>query len=398
MIDFSVYRKLLADPTLARSIAWSFPARLPLGMNSLALVLTTQHVTGNFTSAGAVTACYLTSNALVSPFIGRYIDQNGPGRVVPLCALLSGFVMLLIAFVPGITLPLMITFAILAGASLPPVTSLIRAMWQKANLSDGDRRAALSLDATILEATFMFGPLMVGAFVAFQAPRLACAVSGLVGALGVWRFLHAGGAGKWGRVETHVERHALGPLQSSAFMTLLLVCVCFCAGLSCNELVFTAFTQAIGIPGAVGWLYFVACVSSGLASLMFGTRTFAWPLSRLLSLFALYTAATFAAMALATSFWTMMLLAFLSGAAVGPGIASLYTLAGQYSQSRYITEAMTWMISTLLVGLGIGLALGGWAIDTWGWKWTAVFSAAPAVLAACVACALPALRPTTRQT
>jgi MFS family permease len=206
----------------------------------------------------------------------------------------------------------------------------------------------------------------------------------------VWRFLLAGGVGKWGRVETHVERHVLGPLQSRAFITLLLVCVCFCASLSCNELVFTAFTQAIGLPGAVGWLYFVACVSSAVASLMFGTRTFAWPLSRLLSVFTLYTAATFAMMALATSFWGMMVLAFLSGAAVGPGIASLYTLAGQYSQSRYITEAMTWMISTLLVGLGIGLAMGGWAIDAWGWQWTAVFSAGPAVVAAFIALSLPA--------
>jgi MFS family permease len=389
LIDLTVYRKLLADPALARTIAWSLPARLPLGMNGLALVLTTQQLTGSYASAGLVSGSYLTGCAGAAPLIGRLVDQRGPGFVVPLCAALSGLALLAIALLPFIPFAGLLALAALAGATQPPVTSLIRAMWQKAPLAEADRRAALSLDATILETTFMFGPVLVGAFMAWGAPRWACAASAVIGTVGVGLFLRAGGVGKWGRVETQVARHPLGPLQSSAFLCLLVACFCLATAFSSNELVFAAFTQAIGIPGAVGWLFFAAGLASGVASLAFGSRSFALSLPRLFIVFALYTAVTFALMALATSLPSMLVLALLSGVGVGPAIATLYTLAGRYSQTRYATEAMTWMISVLLVGLGVGQSLGGIAVATWGWKWTAVISALPAVVAAAIALGLP---------
>ncbi len=381
MIDFSVYKALLADRGLARPLLWSWVARLPLGMNGLALTLATKHVTGSYSSAGLVTGSFLCASALGAPFMGRWIDQRGPEGLVKAYACIHIVALLAIFALPGTAS--LFWFALLAGVAgltQTPVTTLMRAMWQKSNLSDEKKRAGLSFDAMILEFAFMLGPLVVSATVALQQPRLGTVLSSVLCAIGTIGFVRSGGTKQWGQVEHKAQRHWLGPMQSKGFIWLVLACFCFAASLAMNEMVLIAFTQSIGHPSWVGWQYFMACISSGVFSLWFGTAKLKLSLVNSLALFAVYTGITMAAMALVTNFWAMLVLALLSGALVGPSIASLFALSGQLVPSRYATEAGTWLGSMILSGLGGGFALAGLVLELHTWQTLAWLSAIPVAL------------------
>jgi predicted MFS family arabinose efflux permease len=72
--------------------------------------------------------------------------------------------------------------------------------------------------------------------------------------------------------------------------------------------------------------------------------------------------------------------AFLAGAAIAPSIACQSVLVSRLAPSRYATEAFTWGSTFIVSGLGAGMALGGWLIETRGPK--APFLAGAAVMAA----------------
>ncbi len=359
-------------------MAWSMVARLSTGMNGLALTLAAQHVSGRYDAAGFVTACFLISAASAAPFLGRWIDQNGPQRVVPILA--CGYVSAMLALfaIPAIT-PFWVfcVLAACAGACIPPVSTLSRAMWQKSDMSDEDKRAGMSIEGVLTEIAFMFGPLLVSTALALNAPRLGTVLCALFCAAGIFGFLRAGGATQWGRVERKVERHFLGPLRTRGFAPLMGACVCLCIGFGMNEMVLIAFAKSLNASALVGWLYFALCLTSTLGTLWFGGLKLRWSLPACMSLFALYTAATFAAMATLQSFWPMFFLALASGTFAGAKIAAIFSLSSSLVPTRYATESGTWLGSMLLTGIGAGFALGGIVLERSDWQTLALISAVP---------------------
>jgi predicted MFS family arabinose efflux permease len=72
--------------------------------------------------------------------------------------------------------------------------------------------------------------------------------------------------------------------------------------------------------------------------------------------------------------------AFLAGAAIAPSIACQSVLVSRLAPSHYATEAFTWSSTFIVSGLGAGMALGGWLIETLGTK--APFVAGAAIVSA----------------
>ncbi len=359
-------------------------------MNGLALTLAAQHVTGRYDAAGFVTACFLIAAASAAPFVGRFVDQNGPSRVVPLLAVGYVGAMLGMYFLPLQT-PVWV-FAVVAacaGACVPPVSTLARAMWQKSSLPESDKRAGMSIEGVMTEIAFMFGPLMVSTALAFDAPRLGTVFCALFCAAGIFGFMRAGGARQWGRVEGKVERHFLGPLRTIGFPQLMGACLCLCVAFGMNEMVLIAFAKAIGAPASVGWLYFALCFTSTIGTLWFGGQKLRWSLRLCLAAFAVYTALTFALMAWIETFWLMMALALASGSLAGAKIAAIFSLSSNMVATRYATESGTWLGSMLLTGIGAGFALGGIILERYDWQTLALVSAIPMFCVALWAMGLP---------
>jgi MFS family permease len=390
LIDFALYQRLLSKPGRARIVAWSMVARLATGMNGLALTLGAQHVTGRYDAAGFVTACFLIACASAAPFLGRWVDQKGPQRLVPLMA--CGYVaaMLALFFIPTTT-PFWVfgALAACAGMCVPPVSTLSRAMWQKSDLSDSEKRAGVSIEGVLTEMAFMFGPLLVSTALALNQPRLGTVFCALFCAAGIFGFLRAGGTNQWGRVEQKVERHFLGPLQTKGFVPLMCACVSLCMAFGMNEMVLIAFAKSLNAPALVGWLYFALCLTSTIGTLWFGGLKLRWSLPTCLAAFTVYTGITFAAMAYLQSFWPMFLLALASGSFAGASIAAIFSMSSSVVPTRYATESGTWLGSMLLVGIGSGFALGGVILERFDWQTLALVSALPMFAVAVFAQGIP---------
>ena len=76
------YREVLARRTCAASSRSMLLARLPVGLNGLAMVLYLREQTGSFAIAGAVAGSLALGVGLGAPAMGRLVDRLGQWRVL----------------------------------------------------------------------------------------------------------------------------------------------------------------------------------------------------------------------------------------------------------------------------------------------------------------------------
>ncbi len=149
------YRALLRQPGVVPLTLFMFLARLPLA--SAGLVLTLHVVTDldrGYASAGLVGTATTVGSMVGSPLAGKALDRFGLRLVVAVAGVCSAAYWL---SVPGLSYDGLLVVALPAGALSVPLTSVSRQVLT-ALVPEEHRRAALSLDTVLLEASFVLGP------------------------------------------------------------------------------------------------------------------------------------------------------------------------------------------------------------------------------------------------
>ncbi|QTD45428.1 MFS transporter [Ottowia testudinis] len=380
MIDLSAYRTLFADRELRRITLGSVLPRLPIGMNALGLTLLVQAATGSFAQAGWVSGAYMAALALQAPLVGRFIDQRGPrGVMLPLAAGHTlALLLVVLATHLGLGLPWLLGSAFLAGLFFPPVSTVIRAMYRKADMTASQRQSAFAVESVVVESCFILGPLLVSlALLAGSAAHAVLLAAGFI-AVGVPLFARTGAIERWGQAERAAERHWLGPLRVVGVRRSLGLTLLVATGFGLNEIAVPAFATSQGAARLVGLFYAALSLPSAIAGLVYGTRRWGWPLNRQIGAAALWLAAGSALMALAPSPAWFLLACTVTGLAFGPLITALSLQLGALAPSATVTEAFTWSTTLLMLGLGLGMWLGGALVQQWGWP-AALWAAAAAI-------------------
>jgi hypothetical protein len=92
------YARILATPHVPAMMLAAVVARLPIGIDSLAIVLFLRERTGSYAAAGIVSAAFAVGGGAGAPVEGRLIDRFGHRRVlVPLAVLHAGGLAVLVA-------------------------------------------------------------------------------------------------------------------------------------------------------------------------------------------------------------------------------------------------------------------------------------------------------------
>lgn len=394
MINLSPYRSLFADRELRRIVLASVLPRLPVGMNALGLTLLVQAQSSSFIRAGMVSAAYMGALALQAPFVGRYVDQNGPRSVMLPMAMLHAVALLLL--VAAVTLQaavaLQLGAAFCAGLFLPPISMTIRAMYRKSALPAPLRQSAFAVESVVMECCFIFGPLLVSLALLLGSPATAVSASAVMTALGTWLFARSGALTRWGDVERGVRRHWLGPLRSAGVRRALVLSFCFAIGIGLNEITLPAFASAAGVPTMVGWFYAAMSLPSAVMGIAYGSRQFQWPLNRQIMASGLWLAGGSMVMAACSTVTTFLIACALTGFAFGPMITALSLQLGRLTPREYSTEAFTWSTTLFMIGLGIGFWGGGSLIEINGIA-TALLACTALMTIAAIAClAVPEVR------
>ncbi|HZD69911.1 MAG TPA: MFS transporter [Actinomycetes bacterium] len=353
------YRAVLRTPQVPRLVSAAVLGRLPIGMAGLALVLLVRHADGSYGLAGLAAGSFSLGAGVAAPLMGRIVDRHGQTPVLLACAVLCAAAFSGLALVaasgPSALLP---ALSATAGATLPPISACMRALWSSLVGRGSALQTAFALEAAFQELIFITGPLLVVALIALASPVaavLAIAATVLVGtclfaampASRSWR--PPGRRGDWA-----------GALRGAGVRTLLGVIGLLAVSFGMIEVSVPAVAEHLGSSALSGLFLSLWGGGSMLGGLIVGALTTARPPERRvvirLGAVAVGVAPLAVAMAAVPSFAACMVLA---GLGIAPAVACLYLLVDRSAPVGTVTEAFTWMTSAFTAGSATGSALGG---------------------------------------
>jgi MFS family permease len=365
----SRYGEILRSPQVGPLVASALLARLPIGINALALVLYLSDKTGSFAIAGAVAGSLAAGSGAGAPFAGRLVDRLGPRRVlVPLAvvhgASLGAIVACTEAGLPGSVL---VFFGLLTGAAMPPTSSVLRAMWGDL-LEPRLHQAAYALDSTMIELIFITGPLLTAAITAAASPAAALLISPVAAIAGNAVFSALPATRAITRQRRPAGASRLGALASPGVRTIVLVSLPAGIAIGICEVGIPGFSRHHGAPASAGVLLALWSVGSGVGGLVYGLLPRRGGLRRMHLVVTALLPLSIVPLAIAPSVAVMALLVIPAGCTIAPLLATRNELVARVAPEGSRTEAYTWPTTAFVGGIAIGSAVAGALIEGPGWR------------------------------
>ncbi|MCZ2806017.1 MFS transporter [Modestobacter sp. VKM Ac-2983] len=378
------YLHVLRTPHALPMVLAAFIGRLPLSMIGLGSVLLVQSETGSYGLGGAVAAVGAVATAIAGPVIGRLADTHAQRRV--LLSVLGIFVVSGVGFLWSVRggWPLWTVFltAAAAGASIPPVSSMIRVRWT--HLLRGTPRlpTALAMESVVDEFVFIVGPVLV-TFLSTTGHTTSGVVTAFTLAA-VGSLLFAAQGHTEPPPAAHGHRRGASAIRVRGLRVLFVVGAAVGAILGALEIGLVAFADEVGQRSLSGLL--IAGLAAGSMFAGIGWGVVHWKVRlrhRLVAALVVLTVLT-VPLVLVTSYWLMLPLVVVAGIAVSPSLISAFTLAEVLVPRSAVTEAFTWIGTALALGVAIGASVAGKIVDTVGANASFLVATVAAALAAVV--------------
>jgi MFS family permease len=378
------YLQVLRTPHALPMVFAAFIGRLPLSMVGLGSVLLVASETGSYGLGGAVAAAGAVTTAIAGPVLGRWADTHGQRRV--LLPVLAVFVVSGVSFLFAVRQdwPLWTVFvsAGLAGACIPPVSSMIRVRWT--HLLRGSHRlpTALAMESVVDEFVFIVGPVLV-TFLSTTGH----ATSGVVTAFtlaAVGSLLFAAQRRTEPPPAPHEHRNGPSAMRTSGLRVLFVVGAAVGAILGCLEVGLVAFADEVGAKSMSGVLIAGLALGSMVSGIGWGTVHWRLPLRRRLAGVLVLLTVLSIPLFLVRDIWVMVPFVILAGIAVSPSLISSFTLAEVLVPRAAVTEAFTWIGTALGLGVAVGASASGKLVDVSGANTAFLVATAAAAIAAVV--------------
>lgn len=365
------YGALLRTPHVAAVTGAALLARIPIGIIGLALVLFLREERGSYATAGAVAAAFAVGSSCAAPYVGRLVDRLGPARVlIPGSVVHATGLMVLVALgYSSVHAGLLVAVALVAGATLPPISAVMRTLWPALlGRRDDLLTTAFALDAVIVELVFVVGPALVALITAVLFPAAALVLSASLSLIGTLVFATQPPARAREASGERVSGGPFGALRSPGLLTLVLALIPLGFALGATEVTLPAFSEAEGNRALAGVLLAVWSIGSAAGGLAYGGRHSDTPLADRFVRFALLLPLSLLPLALAPSIGVMLLLVVPAGAIIAPTLASGNQLVGDVTPPGQQTEAYTWPLTALVLGVAGGNATAGAVVEAADWQ------------------------------
>jgi MFS family permease len=384
---FHKYVAFVRQPDVGRMLVVALVSRMPVGMVGFSMLMFLRESLGSFALAGTAVGANFIAMAVAAPVQGRLIDRYGARRLLWITGTLQplGLLGVLATAKMGGAFPLVVSCAACAGLFASPITTLTRTLWRHRFQNEEDRRTAFALDAVTIEINFTAGPALIAAVLATAGATAAfwLSIVAMIAALAV--FIASPGL-RYLKPETGVRRHLLGPLTEPRLWTLFAATFGFAIAVGLLEVGYPAYATSLGYPALGGLLLGVNSMGSAFGGALYGGLHFKAPVER-------QYAAAIGLMIVPLFLHTVVgptalfaVVAFLAGALIAPSIAAQSVLVSRLAPSHYATEAFTWSSTSIVSGLGCGMAIGGQLVESAGVRWP--FGVGAAIVAAMALLAL----------
>ena len=383
----TAYGRILRRPGALRFSVAGLLARFPMSMVGISSILAIQDLYGSYSAAGAVSAANIVAAAVGAPLLARMVDAHGQARVMApaLVASSASLLALAVAAQHRAALWSLIALSALTGALSGSMGSLVRSRWTALLESPDDIHTAFSLEAALDEVAFILGPVLATAvcttpLLPVTSGWVTCLIMHAAG--GLW-FLsqratepvphprrHAAekdeGTGEAGRDSTHGFEGQRPVLRHGAVMATVVVFLLSGAMFGANDVAAVAFATEAGHKSASGLVLAVWGVGSFIAALLYGARTWGWPLWKQFMTGTAALAIGTSTFVLAPNLVVLSVLALLTGLAIAPTLTSGNNIIQVTVAPSQLTEGLAWVSTALNVGVSIGSLLAGQAADAGG--------------------------------
>ncbi|SHF17402.1 MFS transporter [Streptoalloteichus hindustanus] len=359
------YRDLFSAPGAVAFTLTGFLARLPAAMLGIGLITMLAELRGSYGLAGAVSATFTVSTAVLGPQISRLVDRVGQRRVILPAALVSAAALAALLLSARADAPDWTLFVLAAVAGcLPNMSAMVRARWTEVYRNSPRLHTAYSFESVVDELTFVIGPALAVSLSTMAFSESGPLVATALLLVGVPLFAlqrsteppASADAGTGGR----------SAIRSGPMVLLVLTLLAGGIIVGTVDVVSVAFAEHLGSTASAGVVVSVYAVGSGLSGLVFGTLRIGLPLPRQLVLFVIGTAVTTLPLLLVTGIVGMSVTVFLAGVFFAPTMITVMGLVEKIVPAERLTEGMTWAITGLSAGVALGAAVSGRAVDAFG--------------------------------
>jgi MFS family permease len=358
--------------------------RVPMAMNTVAIVFLVSDVRDSFAIAGITSAFYTLAGAIVAPRIGKLADRFGTKSVLLPVTLVNALAILGLLYFIDRSLIGLFALAALSGATFPSFGSYTRTRWSRSLKDEKELSAALSLESVFDETAFVVGPALAGFLFALygsRSPLLAGIVFVVIGGIGL--AITSTDHGGFAQV---TDDHLRGILSIPYVKSLLLSLVAMGLLFGSNFVVIIAVATEGGRASDGGLWVGLYPIGSAISGLIYGFIH--WKISSTVR----YTV-SLAVMTVCTSgilfFQDLDTIAFwiiVSGIAIGPALISANAFMKELVPLSRLNESFAFLGAAISIGITIGSVLSGVIVEEFdGWKGFYFMTAATA-LATVISC------------
>ena len=375
---FSAYATLFRTPGAMKFSVLALIGRMPISMDSLALIFIVVAVSDSYALAGALSAVASIVISIANPFWSRLADRIGQRkmllRAVPLKILgLSLFIALVMNGAPVWTWFVSIILAELAAIN---TGGLVRRRWLHVLSPDKSTTAedetdkhvvntAYSYEALMDEIVFIVGPITATACATSIAPAAGLIAGMILMSIGLPLFAMQRATEPPPSPVRVKDPHP--PVIGIPIVQAIALATTFTGGFfGAISITVVAFAESQGQKSYSGLL--LGLWASGSAVMAIINGLIKWKTSYAGRFLIFLTALTIFSIPFifVDSIFGLAIALFFNGFAIAPLIVNAYGIVQEAVPSEQITESFTWVVAGMPLGGAISSALGGWVIDTYG--------------------------------
>jgi len=373
---FSAYATLFRTPGAMKFSVLALIGRMPISMDSLALIFIVVAVSDSYALAGALSAVASIVISIANPFWSRLADRIGQRkmllRAVPL-KILGLFIALVMNGAPVWTWFVSIILAELAAIN---TGGLVRRRWLHVlspdkSTTDEDEadkhvvNTAYSYEALMDEVVFIVGPITATACATSIAPAAGLIAGMILMSIGLPLFAMQRATEPPPSPVRVKDPHP--PVIGIPIVQAIALATTFTGGFfGAISITVVGFAESQGQKSYSGLL--LGLWASGSAVMAIINGLIKWKTSYTGRFLIFLSSLTLLSIpfVFVDSILGLAVALFFNGFAIAPLIVNAYGIVQEAVPSEQITESFTWVVAGMPLGGAISSALGGWVIDTYG--------------------------------
>ena len=364
------YGTLLRIPGGFKFSSAGFIGRMPIAMDSLAIIFIVVAATDSYALAGVLTAVGSIVVGASEVFWSRQADQRGQSKILRIAVPVRIIAFLLFVFLVSKSAPIWTWFVslIIAESTAINAGGLVRRRWLHILKNDPDNKdghlvnTAYSWEAMVDEFVFIVGPVVATTCAIKIAPSAGILAGLIFLAIGLPSLAAMKSTEPPAEPADQQEPHP--PVLKSRIVQSIVIPCAFLGGFfGAIGITVVGFAEERNHPESTGWLLAIWAVGSAIAALVNGaikfkssqaTRFLIYLVGLTVGTLPLLFVQTIPALAVAL---------FVNGLFIAPLIVNAYGTVENAVPAGQITEALTWVIAGMPLGGAISSALAGVVID-----------------------------------